>query len=85
VLAIQLWISIWWPSFSLGIGIGMLGTIAGLIITTTNWGRGYPWSLAMEVAGPRPEHPTEAVLIGIGGALLVTVFGCWMVSRRDVL
>lgn len=93
-LAIQTWVATRWRSFPLALGLGIAGTVAGLVLgispRSAFWASIFPWSLPF-IAVPRPEPlalalsstPTSALAVGIVGGLLAGVLGCWDVCRRD--
>jgi ABC-2 type transport system permease protein len=95
-LAIQTWVAIRWRSFPLAVGLGIAGTVAGLVLgispRSAAWASVFPWSLPF-IAVPRPEPlalalssaPSTALVVGTVGGLLVAVLGCWDVCRRDVV
>jgi ABC-2 type transport system permease protein len=91
MLSIQTWVAIRWRSFVVPVGLGIGGTIAGLILGIS--GRSallasyFPWSLpyavlARDAASGHSQQ--NALFIGILGGVLVAGLGCWDVVRRDV-
>lgn len=85
ILAIHSWISIRSHSFVLAVGIGIAATFVGLIISSTEVGRIYPWSLPLDVVFGQGERLPLALALGIGGGLIVAVVGGWDITRREVL
>jgi hypothetical protein len=88
IAAFHLWFSIRVPSFVAAMAVGIVGTIAAvLVIESDKYGPYYPWTLpgtsAMNVlqgksfAGP--------LVIGLVGGLVFGLLGCLDASRREVL
>jgi lantibiotic transport system permease protein len=85
VSAIQTWVALRWDSFTRTVMVGLLGMVTGLTAASSDWSHFYPWLLSFQVIRPRPEHLTEAVLLGMGAGLVTMIAGCWDMTRRDVL
>jgi hypothetical protein len=88
-LTIQHWVSLRWHAFSVGIGVGILATVAGYLMLaasrqTDGWERYFPWSLPMLVTAPTAQHIEAALWIGVALGLLVSALGCWDFCRREV-
>jgi hypothetical protein len=92
-LAIQSWVATRWHSFPLAAGLGIVGSIAGLILSISpraaSIARFFPWSLPFislsRSADPLPaDVQMTALWVGIVGGLLVAILGCWDVTRQDV-
>jgi hypothetical protein len=92
-LAIQSWVATRWRSFPVAAGLGIVGSIAGLVLNISpraaSVARFFPWSLPF-IALSRPagtvpaDVQTSALLVGIVGGLVVAILGCWDVTRQDV-
>ncbi len=85
VLSIHTWISMRWHSFTLAIGVGIAAIFLGLLASSTEVGRVYPWSLPTDVVFGEGERLPLAVALGIIGGIVVGMMGCWNVTHRDVL
>lgn len=85
VVAIHVWISIRSHSFALAVGVGIAATFIGLIVSSTEAGRVYPWSLPVDVMFGQGERLPFALVLGVGGGLVLAVIGGWDIARRDVL
>ena len=85
VLSIHTWISMRWHSFTLAIGVGIAAIFLGLLASSTEVGRVYPWSLPTDVVFGEGERLPLAVALGIIGGIVVGMVGCWNVTHRDVL
>lgn len=88
-LTIQHWVSLRWQAFSVGIGVGIVATVAGYLMLaasrqTDGWERYFPWSLPMLVTAPTPQSIEPALWIGGLLGLAVSAFGCWDFCRREV-
>jgi ABC-2 type transport system permease protein len=92
MLAIQTWVAIRWRNFVVPVGLGIAGTVAGLVLgisaRTAEFASFFPWSLpyAALARDTASEHSLQisALLIGLVGGVLVAGVGCWDVVRRDV-
>jgi hypothetical protein len=85
ILAIHLWISIRWRSFTLAMGIGIACTFLGLIFSSSVLGWIYPWSLPVNIVFGQGERVMSAVVLGIVGGAVVTVLTNLHISRQDIL
>lgn len=85
ILAIHSWVSIRSHSFTFAVGLGIAATFIGLIVSSTNVGRIYPWSLPLDVLFGQGERLPFALALGIGGGLILAIVGGWDITHRDVL
>jgi lantibiotic transport system permease protein len=86
ILAIHTWVSLYWHSFTLSVGVGMAAVTVGLVVMqSATWNRFYPWVLTIHALHSETGYLPNAFLISILGGLLVSVLGCWVFVRRDVL
>jgi ABC-2 type transport system permease protein len=88
IVAFHLWFSIRVPSFVASMAVGIVGTVAAvLVIQSDKYGPYYPWTLAgaaaMNVLNDHAYMTT--VIIGVVGGILLAVLGCWDASRREVM
>ena len=82
ILAANLWIAIRWPSFTVPLGVGIAGTFFALFAASAQAAKYYPWLLPVNVlSGADPLR--MALILGIGGGLLVAVLGCFDFVRRE--
>lgn len=88
IIAFHLWFSIRVPSFVASMAVGIVGTVAAvLVIQSDKYGPYYPWTLAgrsatMALVG---KPFANSVVIGVVGGLIIAVLGCWDASRREVV
>lgn len=88
IIAFHMWFSIRVPSFVAAMAIGIVGTVAAvLVIQSDKYGPYYPWTLAgtsaMNALNGQPY--TTSLVIGLAGGVLLALVGCWEASRREVL
>lgn len=88
-LAIQHWVSLRWRSFSIAIGIGIVGTVLGVAISTAAdqlgvWALYFPWALPTLVLDRKPHNIEAGLLISGALGLIVTTSGCFEFCRREV-
>ncbi len=82
ILAIHIWVSIRWASFTVTLGAGVAGTFFALFAAGAKAGKYYPWLLPVNVFSE--ERMTAALLLGGIGGLIAMALGCWDFVRRDV-
>jgi ABC-2 type transport system permease protein len=88
ILALQTWVATRWHSFTFALGLGIAGTVAGLLLgvigrRSPGIAGSFPWTLPF-VSFAWPEVATTALLIGVIAGVAVAILGCWDVCRRDV-
>lgn len=85
LIALHSWIALRWPSFALASGVGMAATVGtALISNSERFWKFYPWALPIH-ASMGAQTAALALTLGAFGGLVLAVFGCWDVVRRDVL
>ncbi len=87
IIALHLWVSLHWSSFVVAMGVGIVATVAGVLVIQAETPIYYPWILSAIVSmNLRVGDPIFIPLaIGLGGGLLISLLGGWEVTRRDVL
>lgn len=83
LLALQSWVALRWPSLTLALGVGIGGTFVALFAAGSRMLRYFPWSLPVHALGAAPAA-TPAVVLGLGGGIVVGVLALLELSRRDV-
>jgi ABC-2 type transport system permease protein len=87
LLAVQAWVAMRWRSFVVPLTLGIAGTVAGLLLSTSpragQLASVFPWSLPY-AAIARPNLQGTAFMVGILGGVLIAALGCWELVRRDV-
>ena len=84
-LTIQHWVGLRWASFTAAIAFGMFAMVTGFVAAnSTEWGRRWPWSLPMHAVRPAATGEFDVMLLGIAGAVVVAVIGCYEFSRREI-
>ena len=90
-LSIQLWISLRWRSFIVGLTVGIIAVLVmlGLLArgqSRPSVGRAYPWAMPViaiaRIVEPTPNRAIAAARGSIGG-LLVAAAACWSLGRRE--
>jgi len=90
LLVIQNWVAVRWKSFSVPVGVGIVGLVTGFFMFVAGQ-QGmkelqlFPWSLPILVLGSRTSLDVGSGLIfsGIVG-IFVAAAGCWDFCRREV-
>jgi len=87
IVSLHLWVSARWPSFVVAMGVGIVTTVAGVIVINSDWAKVYPWTLPGWVARGSLQGEAFAVSLALGvvGGIAIALAGGWDVTRRDVL
>ena len=87
IISLHLWVSAHWPSFVAAMGVGIVATVAGVLVIESDWARVYPWTLPGLVAINFMEgNAVSAELaFGIVGGIVAALAAGWEVTRHDVL
>ena len=84
MIAIQIWVSVRWQSFTVALATGISATVMGyVLINSEKWGRIYPYTLPMNVL-VNNGNITRALAISLIGCLLASLLGAFEFTRRDV-
>jgi lantibiotic transport system permease protein len=82
ILALQSWIALRWASTPLALGVGIAGTFIALFAAGSPHLRFYPWALPVQAySGADAER---ALVLGLGGGMILAVLAVLDLSRRDV-
>jgi ABC-2 type transport system permease protein len=90
LVAIQHWVSLRWRSFTVAIGVGIVGMVIGygMLLTARGGSPGFalycPWSFPMMALVNPPANVTPLIWISATLGVAVSALGCWEFSRRDV-
>jgi lantibiotic transport system permease protein len=88
IVAFHLWFSIRIPSFVASMAVGIVGTVAAvLVIQSEKYAPYYPWTLAGMSAmnALQGKEFMNSLVIGVAGGVIIALSGCWDASRREVL
>ena len=87
LIAIHTWIGLRWQSFALASAVGIVLTVAGMMVINSDYAPYYPWTLpaVAELTFSRGGDPSAGLAAAAAGFLVVSVLGGWNVVRRDVL
>ncbi len=87
IIALHLWVSTRWSSFVVAMGVGIVATVAGVMVINTDWAKFYPWTLPFMVSVGFVEGEAIGAQLAIGtlGGIVIALVGGWEVTRRDVL
>jgi hypothetical protein len=90
MISIHTWLGLCWSSFVGAMSAGAAATVVGLMVGSTELGWYFPWSMPrMALTALNPGMVDSGLLIAmlglsVAGALAVTLFGTWNLSRSDV-
>ncbi|MGH9409606.1 MAG: ABC transporter permease [Vicinamibacterales bacterium] len=91
LVSIQLWVSLRWRSFTVGLGVAIVAFLFLLGLAARGGNRRsvarvFPWGLPVtaiaRIVESTPNRGTAA-LYGSAGGVLVGLAGCWTLSRRE--
>ncbi len=88
IISFQLWFSIRVPSFVAAMSVGVVATVAAvLVIESEKYSPYYPWTLAgtSAINALQGKEFTTSLIIGVAGGLVFALLGCWEESRREIL
>lgn len=85
IIALHTWISIRWASFTVALGAGVAGTFFALFAASARIGKYYPWLLPVNTMNivTGEQRSQLALLLGVGGGVVVALLGCLEFVRRD--
>ena len=87
IISLHTWVGLRWKSFVVAMGVGIVMTVAGVLVINSKYGVYYPWA-APGLAISKMNEGNSAlpqVLVGLIGGPIVTILGAWDMTRRDVL
>jgi len=82
IMSSNFWIALRWPSFTVPLGVGIAGTFFALFATSAEISRYYPWLLPLDALSG-PDRLRAALVLGIGGGLIVATLGGVDFVRRE--
>ncbi|XUU59952.1 ABC transporter permease [Erythrobacter sp. HA6-11] len=83
LVAIQLWVALWFRSFVWPLALGVFGAFAGIVTAGAEEGLYFPWSTALHVMHANAANGTMAVTYGIiGGGLTLVAMHHTLKYRR---
>jgi ABC-2 type transport system permease protein len=86
LIALHHWISARWPSFVVAMGVGIVGTVAGVLVVNSDWAKLYPWTLPGLASIGYMEGDAIAAQVALGflGGIVIALAGGWDVTRREI-
>jgi len=85
MIAIQHWVSLRWPSFTVAVGVGIAAVVTGFVLVNSDkFAPWYPWTLTAQAIAERPRTTVNSLAVSIAGFAIVTLAGAWHFSRREV-
>lgn len=90
LLSIQHWVSLRWRSFTVSVGVGIVGMVIGygMLFTARGGDPGFaiycPWSFPMMALVNPPANVTPLICLSAVLGIAWSAAGCWDFSRRDV-
>jgi len=87
IISLHLWVSAHWPSFVAAMGVGIVATVAGVLVIESDWAGVYPWTLPGLVAINFMEGDAVVaeLAFGIVGGIVAALAAGGEVTRHDVL
>lgn len=85
MVALQIWVSIRWRSFTVAVSFGMVATVAGYLIgQSARFAHWYPWTMPMQVLTAENGHLDFVLIASTLGFVVVAGLALWDFIRRDV-
>jgi lantibiotic transport system permease protein len=87
IISIHTWVGARWASFALASGVGIVMTIAGIVVINVDWGTYYPWIIPAALLDNLVTGGLAVgrLLLGCLGGVVAAIIGGWEFTRRDVL
>jgi lantibiotic transport system permease protein len=86
MIALQLWISVRWSSFTVAVAVGMVATVMGYLIGQSDrFGPWYPWSMPLWTMAKDGAFVPQVLAASTALCLITLAFGLWDFRRRDAL
>lgn len=83
--ALQLWAALRFRSFVPGLVLGIGGTFFAVVATSARNGVFMPWQMPVNVLAADPARADLALMLGLGGGILVLALMLVHLSRREVV
>ena len=83
--AIQLWAALRFRSFVPGLVLGIGGTFFAVVATSAKNGVFMPWQMPVNVLATDPARADLALMLGLGGGVVVLGLMLVHLSRREVV
>jgi len=86
IISLHLWVSARWPSFVVAMGVGIVATVAGVLVINSDWAKVYPWTLPGRASIGYIEGDAIAAQVALGflSGIVVALAGGWDVTRREI-
>ena len=84
LLVLGVWLGMCWRSFAVGLGVGLGGTVAGLLAlrSSTYWPY-VPWTYPTFAIQPNAEQADKALTLAVILGIVVMLMGLFDFKRRD--
>ena len=84
-VAIQHWVSLRWPSYTVAMGFGMCAMIMGIFaVQSALLGSWFPWSLPIRAVLDTGGGQARIIAVAGIGAVIAATIGCWGFVRREI-
>lgn len=83
LIAIQFWLSLRFSSFVPNLATGIGGTFFAVAASGAKLGHWMPWQLPINQLASDVAARNSTLLLGSLGGLLLLIFACWQLARRD--
>jgi hypothetical protein len=86
IIAIHSWVSIRWSSFVVAMASGILATMSGVFLVSSDYAQYYPWAMAGLAANNYLETypPSTPIIIGALGGVIIFLLSNLQLRRRDI-
>ncbi len=86
LVSLHLWVSAHWSSFVVAMGVGIVATVAGVMVINSDWAKVYPWTLPglASIGYMEGDAIAAQVAMGLAGGIVIALAGGWDVTRREI-
>jgi hypothetical protein len=88
IISLHTWVAMRWRSFVVAMAVGILMTVSGMVVISSEWATFYPWALPGLLANTfNKGEPIllKELMVSVVGGIVVALLGCYEVTRRDVV
>ena len=84
-VAIQHWVSLRWPNYTVAMGFGMCAMIMGIFAVQSRLiGSWFPWSLPIRAVMDGAAGQDRITAVAVLGAIAAATLGCWRFVKREI-
>lgn len=85
LLAVQLWVALYYASFVPALALGIGGTFFAVVATSAKIGVVLPWQIPVNQLASDPDRASLALALGCIGGIVAFAAMLWQLSGKEVL